>query len=278
MQPFSVFIPATDQTLFATPRLNFVHYLGLIGLYEFSTTAPGLVTLHCASPGFLMVASLADNSCQMRYQPAGSFETRIPSGPGQVLVIDFKADWIIHLAQETPELLPLVYSFQQHGPVKTLPSFGLARYFIKGFLSLYPGDHPLFEDKAYPYLRGCLAAYLRQLRLQNSANDHYLMKTSALANYLRQHFSSPLAEDLSSISIQLMVSQRQLYRLAHMAFGISFHQQLIKLRMQSAMVYLLTTNKSIQQISELTGYKDPYYFRKAFKKCFGLSPRQLTRG
>lgn len=54
--------------------------------------------------------------------------------------------------------------------------------------------------------------------------------------------------------------------------GYSFQHLLKHVRFQKAENYLLTTNFSIQKISELLGYENPENFMRAFKKEYGISP------
>ena len=54
--------------------------------------------------------------------------------------------------------------------------------------------------------------------------------------------------------------------------GQSFLQLLKHVRFQKAENYLLTTNFSIQKISDLLGYENPENFMRAFKKEYGISP------
>lgn len=54
--------------------------------------------------------------------------------------------------------------------------------------------------------------------------------------------------------------------------GYSFQYLLRHVRFQKAESYLLTTNLSIQRISELLGYENPENFMRAFKKEYHMSP------
>lgn len=54
--------------------------------------------------------------------------------------------------------------------------------------------------------------------------------------------------------------------------GYSFQYLLRHVRFQKAETYLLTTNMSVQRISELLGYENPENFMRAFKKEYHISP------
>ncbi|MNL41613.1 HTH-type transcriptional regulator CdhR [compost metagenome] len=74
-----------------------------------------------------------------------------------------------------------------------------------------------------------------------------------------------------------MVSERTMARLAELAFGMPLHKQVIKLRMDYALDLLINTDKPVFEIAALCGYKEPYYFSKAFKKQFGDCPKSVKR-
>ncbi|MBQ6680044.1 MAG: helix-turn-helix transcriptional regulator [Lachnospiraceae bacterium] len=54
--------------------------------------------------------------------------------------------------------------------------------------------------------------------------------------------------------------------------GFSPHFYLIKVRMERAKEFLLTTNMNVSEISYSVGYDNPLYFSRMFKKYTGVSP------
>jgi AraC-like DNA-binding protein len=54
--------------------------------------------------------------------------------------------------------------------------------------------------------------------------------------------------------------------------GIGFHQYVVTLRLQRATTLLVTSTKSIKEISYDVGFRAPEVFSKAFKRCMGCSP------
>ncbi len=51
---------------------------------------------------------------------------------------------------------------------------------------------------------------------------------------------------------------------------------LLEYRIERACTLLVTTNCSIQEISNSVGFEDPFYFSRAFKDVKGMSPRQYA--
>ena len=51
------------------------------------------------------------------------------------------------------------------------------------------------------------------------------------------------------------------------------HEYLVLLRLKSAALELLSTQDSITEIALRNGFSDSNYFKDAFKKMYGVSPR-----
>jgi len=63
--------------------------------------------------------------------------------------------------------------------------------------------------------------------------------------------------------------------------GFSPIDYIIRLRMQHASRLLDTTKLSVNEVAEYTGYHDPYYFTRCFRRVMGCSPRKyrnITKG
>ena len=59
--------------------------------------------------------------------------------------------------------------------------------------------------------------------------------------------------------------------------GITAEKYILKLRMEKAREFLLTTNMPISLIAENTGYEDQSAFSRRFKIFFGMSPSRYRR-
>ena len=56
--------------------------------------------------------------------------------------------------------------------------------------------------------------------------------------------------------------------------GISPYAYYLSLRMENAARLLADTDLKIKDIAECSGYRDPLYFTQAFRKTFGMTPRE----
>lgn len=68
------------------------------------------------------------------------------------------------------------------------------------------------------------------------------------------------------------ISRRYLYTLFKEYRNISPTEYIMKIRMQAADKYLLTTNFSLSKIAELLGYSDYKHFTRAYKNYYSESP------
>lgn len=98
---------------------------------------------------------------------------------------------------------------------------------------------------------------------------------SQIKRYLDEHYSEALT--LSSISRELNLSEYYLAHIFKNEMGLPPMQYVMKRRMGEAQTLLMDTDMPIAEISEQIGYKDPWNFSTAFRKCVGLSPSQYRK-
>ncbi|KEA65493.1 Transcriptional regulator, AraC family [Marinobacterium lacunae] len=93
----------------------------------------------------------------------------------------------------------------------------------------------------------------------------------AVRNYIDQHFSDPIP--LSTLGSLVHLSQRQLNTLFRREYGCSPSDYLLRVRMEHARSWLISSEDSIQRVAERSGYSNLAAFSDRFKRHFGLSPR-----
>jgi len=59
--------------------------------------------------------------------------------------------------------------------------------------------------------------------------------------------------------------------------GIGVHEYLVFTRLQHAALELVTTEDSVTEIAFRCGFSDSNYFKDAFKKKYGLTPRAYRK-
>jgi len=89
--------------------------------------------------------------------------------------------------------------------------------------------------------------------------------------FLKQSFSRPLT--LRDAAAQVDLHPDYLSRRFKFENGVGFHEYLLMLRLRHATTMLVTSTKSIKEISYEVGFRAPEVFSKAFTRCFSCPPR-----
>lgn len=90
--------------------------------------------------------------------------------------------------------------------------------------------------------------------------------------YLAEHFQEDLT--LDAVSRELSMSASSVRRMLQRETGKSFQHCLVTLRMERACTLLRESELSINEVAYSSGFHDALYFRRAFKKSFGLTPSE----
>lgn len=102
----------------------------------------------------------------------------------------------------------------------------------------------------------------------NDENTIFILK------YIQEHFCSVTLKELSDF---FNYSERQLQRIIKSSTGMSFSENILKLKMNRAARLLANSDLSIACISQQLGYSDPGNFRSVFKKYHGMAPADYRR-
>jgi len=82
---------------------------------------------------------------------------------------------------------------------------------------------------------------------------------------------------LSAVANEFGMSESSLSKKFKTFSGFRFKEYLIGVRMKAAENYLLNTDKSITEISDLCGFNDSNFFGDSFKKFTGISPNNYRK-
>ncbi len=94
--------------------------------------------------------------------------------------------------------------------------------------------------------------------------------------HIHEHISEPL--QLSAIAEHCGVSAGYLSRLFNEHLSTSFNDYLNSIRIEAAVRYLSEHTYSIKEVAFMTGYHDPNYFSRIFRKVKGTSPSEYIAG
>lgn len=110
-------------------------------------------------------------------------------------------------------------------------------------------------------------------RRENLFKDTELSREYEIDTYLAINFMSNSSKD--DLAKKLHVSTRQLQRIMKKIYGKGFREKLLELRLEIALGFLTSTDKSITDISEEMGYVNVESFSIFIKRLTGKTPRQI---
>lgn len=99
--------------------------------------------------------------------------------------------------------------------------------------------------------------------------NYYVKKINYI---LERDFKGKITEE--SVAKEVGISSVYLSALYKEVTGISFSQSLLFIRMKKAGELLLNPNISASKVANLCGYSDESYFRKKFKKYYGMGIKE----
>lgn len=102
-------------------------------------------------------------------------------------------------------------------------------------------------------------------------NELQLVRLDAANHFSQRH-------SIGEISRRLGISESYFQYLYKKHFGISFHRDLIRMRIDHARYTLLTSSLPIDQVAELCGYSNEVHFYRQFKKITGVTPSEFRNG
>jgi transcriptional regulator GlxA family with amidase domain len=126
----------------------------------------------------------------------------------------------------------------------------------------------------------CLTRYLGAVRRAMSAAE---ARTRAVDQRIQETIAFVTANLSAEVSLAELANLARLSvsrytAVFRRATGCSPTEYFGRLRVQRACEMLRTTIFPIHEIARQTGYLDPYYFSRAFKKQVGVSPTAFRKG
>jgi len=107
---------------------------------------------------------------------------------------------------------------------------------------------------------------------EESSND----VIEASKKYIQDNFTKNIT--LEDVSREVNISTYYLSRIFKEATGWNFIDYLTSLRIEKAKELLSTTQYSMKEICSMSGYVNPNYFSKLFKKNVGVTPTEYREG
>ena len=114
------------------------------------------------------------------------------------------------------------------------------------------------------------------IRLRDSTSDSKTRLIKAARDYLDVNYMRE-ALSLGEVASHIGITSNYLSALFSKETGETFSEYLNRIRIRAAARLLKNSGLTINEIASQTGYSDPVYFSKVFKRLMGMSPRAYKK-
>lgn len=109
----------------------------------------------------------------------------------------------------------------------------------------------------------------------NTSNQTKLTRKSEIEGWLDHWYSHDVSE--AWVASFMGLSTRQINRMFHECFNMSFRDKLTEVRLNHAVDYLTATDMRVEDIAYKVGYTTTAGFQNAFRRKYGISPGKYRR-
>lgn len=157
------------------------------------------------------------------------------------------------------------------------PDFGSAQLLFSKLIAILEESHG--TDIFHQHIMSCLiSSFLLSLNrtIYNLTHSPMVNDQSTLFSGICDYIGTHLEEDLTldALAARFHVSKYYISHLFKESIGLSTHQYILKKRLHASKNALLS-GIAIQEASRSYGFRDYTTFFRAFKKEFGMSPREF---
>ncbi|MDD6174171.1 MAG: AraC family transcriptional regulator [Firmicutes bacterium] len=212
--------------------------------------------------------------------------TTLTNETHEYIVIKFRPDLMITSMQLQSEyrcILPFLVRggpYQKHFSAAELEDSEvprLARHFAEEYSRMQYGYEIALKADFYGLILWILRRWHETSPLpdRHSSSPEQMQRMQPVLDYIGKNFAQPItAADAARL---FHVSYSYFSKLFSKAAGCSFSDYVTAVRLSAAEQLLITTEKSITEISFETGFSDLSYFTRRFTAKNGLTPRAYRK-
>ncbi len=155
----------------------------------------------------------------------------------------------------------------------------MTRFAFEEFLRLSLSDQEGLRISAVHLLASYLYRWYTPSSLENMMSSQ---KTPSAQPYIKKSIALMNANvrkncQIEDIAYRTGLSTEHFIRIFREEMKMTPYQYFIRLKAQEASAVLISTQRSISQISEDLGFENQFHFSRVFKKCTGLTPSAYRR-
>ena len=169
-------------------------------------------------------------------------------------------------------LFELIAFFSRAAVEAGAPIFGIDQIVFNSYKII----HEDLDFEKICFLTGEAMEEFIKLKGQNRNPKSLSEYLSRATDYMQISYTEELT--LKKVSDVVFISTFYLSHLFRKEMNTTFSDYLSRIRIEKAKDFLKNEkNMRIQEIAEKTGFNDPNYFTKSFKKIVGVSPREYLK-
>ncbi|MCY1721125.1 helix-turn-helix domain-containing protein [Prolixibacteraceae bacterium Z1-6] len=207
----------------------------------------------------------------------------IPSNIPHSYGADKNNPWTIYWLHFAGKLTAPFFSETDPTPQTLSENEVRKNYRIQLFNEIYQSLEMGYSYENLEYAGICLLHFLATLKYTTQFNHAQIGTDSDKISKSIQYMKQNCSEDLN------LTKLAEMHRLSVSYFSLLFRKRtnhspmdyLMQLRIQKASQMLDNSTLQVNEIARSSGFADPYYFSRAFKKLMGMSPlkyRKLEKG
>lgn len=106
---------------------------------------------------------------------------------------------------------------------------------------------------------------------------HSICRTKEIVNQTKKYLINHPFATVKELAKNCAVSEAALYSAFQKSSDITLNELRNRLLLEKAKDLLISTDKSVEYISDLLGFSSTSYFRKKFKSYFNVTPREMRK-
>ena len=161
----------------------------------------------------------------------------------------------------------------------------LAEYIIQHNLPSGSGNAALAAISGDGMAENGQLSELSQLSQEEAALAASIPELSPLDKKFMEKLNRLIEENMTTVDIdiafmtdKMAMSHSSFYRKVKALTGLSANEYIRKIKLQRSMVLLQEGESNVTEVAMLTGFNNIGYFRKCFKKEYGISPSDVLKG
>lgn len=201
------------------------------------------------------------------------------SPPLEVLTVQYGPSVLRRLTDADPDMAGFLSELPVRCEVVPLPD-SLAMLLKQLTCELLRQQkQPEFADGIYrqgllTLIAVLLARACRQARPAESTPDPGAVPLDAILGYIGSHLTEDLS--LEALEKRFSVSRRHIQRRFKAATGLTVHEYIIRMKLERCKPYI-RQGLPISQVYRLAGFGGYNHFFRAFKKAYGMTPKEYYR-